>query len=285
MSLKAFIAAGLVVSALTVHAATEYVDDEQLRGLLQRHLERYIESSNFVSVATLRTQLSRTNVVLELPRAATRERPWAEVYERARDSVFILGEIYKCTKCAHWHLSTASGFVITETGDLVTNYHVVNEGEGRVLGAMNFAGEFFPVIEVRAASKAEDVAIVRLGGVKAKFTALPVQPGEKVGSPIAVLSHPDKSFYSLTEGMISRYSSQKLRRNASGRRHSMVITADYAKGSSGAPVFDNCGNVVGLASSTESVYYDETHGEQKNLQQVFKYCVPAECVLELISKP
>jgi serine protease Do len=271
-----------IASLATARASTEYVDDEQLRGLLQRHLERYSESSNKVSVATLRAQLSRTNTVLKTSKPATRERDWSEVYSRVKDSVFIIGEIYKCPKCKNWHQSTASGFVITADGALVTNFHVVNEGEGQVMGAMNMNGEFFPVVEVLAASKNEDVAVVRLGG-EGKFQPLPLQPSKSVGSPVAVLSHPDRSFYSLTEGMISRYSTSKIRQHASARRHSLVITADYAKGSSGAPVFDVCGNVVGLASSTESVYYEEDHGEQKNLQQVFKYCVPAECVLDLIT--
>lgn len=282
MKLRTILAAALVVAAFSVRAATEYVDDEQLRGLLQRHLERYVESSNKVTIATLRTQLDRTNTVLKLPRITSRERTWAEVNERVRDGVFILGEIGKCSKCSHWHLNTASGFVITEDGALVTNFHVINEGTSEFLGAMNQAGEFFPVTEVLAASRNEDVAVVRLGGGR-KFTPLPLQPEKKVGSPVAVLSHPDRSFYSLTEGIISRYTVSRIRRHASARRHSMVITADYAKGSSGAPVFDDCGNVVGIVSSTQSVYYEETNGEQKNLQQVLKFCVPSEYLLDLIT--
>lgn len=261
-------------------AQTDYVDDQALRGLLQRHLERLHDATNRIPLAALRAQLGRTNAVVQLARPSSRERTWAEIYERVKDSVFIVSELYTCSKCTKWHVNAASGFVISRDGALVTNHHVVDKGTGVVIGAMSLAGEFFPVKEVLAASSREDVAILRLDG--RTFTPLPLLADKPVGSAVAVLSHPDTSFFSLTEGIISRYSVERVSRRDSRRRHSLVITADYAKGSSGAPVFDNCGNVVGVAASTQSVYYDEDHGRHDDLQQVFKYCVPAGCVLDLI---
>ena len=64
----------------------------------------------------------------------------------------------------------------------------------------------------------------------------------------------------------------------------MSVTADFAKGSSGAPILDLNGNVVGMVASTKSVYYDEENGLQKDLQMVMKNCVPAKCILDLIEK-
>ncbi|MBT3890365.1 MAG: hypothetical protein HOF72_07045, partial [Planctomycetaceae bacterium] len=62
----------------------------------------------------------------------------------------------------------------------------------------------------------------------------------------------------------------------------MFITADYAKGSSGSPVFNSLGEVIGLVSSTESIYYTQTNDVQKNLQMVFHNCVQGQAVLSLI---
>ena len=85
--------------------------------------------------------------------------------------------------------------------------------------------------------------------------------------------------------MISRYTTFKSAKDAPESVR-MTITADYAKGSSGAPVFDACGNICGMVSSTNSIYYNKTKdGANENLQMVVKNCVPAASILNLITTP
>ena len=62
----------------------------------------------------------------------------------------------------------------------------------------------------------------------------------------------------------------------------MAITADFAKGSSGAPVLNTKGEVVGMVSAMNSVYYEDDSTCPKNLQMVVKNCVPARYILNLI---
>lgn len=270
----------LSLVALVLRAEVVFIDDDSVQQKLQQHLERYAARTNRVLITRLEDELSRTSAVVKLARPLTRERDWAEVYERARDSVLVVGQLYKCERCSKWHLACASGAIVSSDGVLLTNYHVVESERGEVMGAMRLDGTFFPVVEVLAANKREDVALVRLEGED--FQPLPLLAEKPVGSAVAVLSHPDQSFYTLTAGIISRYCAEPVVPRGKARRRNMMITADYAKGSSGAPVLDDCGNVVGIASSTVSVYYDDDHGVQKNLQQVIKYCVPARCALDLI---
>ena len=81
-------------------------------------------------------------------------------------------------------------------------------------------------------------------------------------------------FFSYTAGRVSRF----YRRTGKDRRPStwMAITADYAYGSSGGPVFNDRGQVVGMVSSTSSLYYQGKKAvEEKKgpLQMVMKNCV------------
>jgi hypothetical protein len=47
------------------------------------------------------------------------------------------------------------------------------------------------------------------------------------------------------------------------------------------PVFDDAGRVVGIASVTQSVYYDQD--KQAKLQMVFKACVPVHRIRRLLA--
>lgn len=277
----------LIVPRLTAaEGRVEYIDDAKLRSQLQALLERAQEKGQTTTTETLQTQLTRkAPVSLKLPPPRRHQLELSELYETCADSVLMVGQLYKCPRCSHWHIATASGFVIATNGTMVTNYHVVkSDGKAKpdstgVMGAMSRDGRFFPVMEVLACSRRDDVALLRLGGEG--FKALPVKSSEPVGTAIAVISHPDNSYFMLTSGIISRYTLEPESQNMSATQRRMMITAEYAKGSSGAPVLDLCGNVVGLASSTVSIYYDTNHGTQENLQQVMKYCIPAECIQSL----
>ena len=110
--------------------------------------------------------------------------------------------------------------------------------------------------------------------------ALPLNPDAPPGTPVTVISHPRQNFYTLTQGYVSRYFK---RRSPNGKIISqMAITADYAKGSSGAPLFDDKGNVIGLVKATSSLYGSIKDGNKENLQMVLKHCAAAQSILDLI---
>ena len=64
----------------------------------------------------------------------------------------------------------------------------------------------------------------------------------------------------------------------------IAITADFAKGSSGAPVFNEFGAVIGSVNNTQSTYYSEKNGVKNNLQMVFKNTVSLQHLKDLIEK-
>ena len=56
------------------------------------------------------------------------------------------------------------------------------------------------------------------------------------------------------------------------------ITADYGGGASGGPILDEYGNLVGLVSSTVSIYSDQQN--MRNFQMAYKQTVPIFLVTE-----
>jgi S1-C subfamily serine protease len=225
-------------------------------------------------------QLDRAACRLVLPEPPAAPLPPHDLAERVLPSVLAVGRLYKCTKCTRVHVSVATGFVISASGACVTNYHVVNEPDSETLVAMTADGRVLAVREVLAASRADDVVLLRVDA--ADLPPLPLAADAPVGTPVWILSHPDRRFYTLTSGLVSRHF---LMAETGGASPRMAVTADYARGSSGAPVFDARGVVVGVAESTHSVYYDkDDDGRPRNLQMVFHNAVPARSVLGLIRR-
>ena len=260
-------------------AEPEGVDDAMMKQHVAREGGQLVERKAAAGFDALIKQLALEQCELDLPDAASPSADGESLYQRASESVVVISAIYKCDRCDNWHATCASGFVITSSGAVVTNYHVVDQAEKAGLVAMTSDGRVMPVTRVLAANELDDVAILQVEGKDLK--PLPIaHSATAVGTPIAVISHPDHRFYTYTSGVVSRY--HKVR-NEGKVSEAMTITADFARGSSGAPVLNEKGEVVGVVRSTRSIYYHVEKGQQKNLQMVFKTCAPSESLLRLIA--
>lgn len=248
---------------------------------LARQAESLMRAGTTAPLAELRKQLDRKRCALRLARPSRRRLTPAEIYRARAGGVLILGTVFKCKKCPRRHARAACAFALSASGACVTNYHVLDKKDDLALVAMTREGKVFPVKEVLAASKDDDVAILRLDTGGEALNPLALSPSAPaVGTPVCVISHPVHRFYTLSCGHVSRY---YRRRVSAGRTVPMMaVTADFARGSSGAPVLDDCGNAAGLVSNTQSVYYHIVKGRKENLQMVFKQCVPADRVRRLI---
>ena len=251
----------------------EVINDRAIIGQMTAKATKMMDSDSVVGMKTLIEKLKKEpKLKLKLPNVSL-----ASVDE-AQKAVAVVGGVYKCNKCTRWHVAPASGFLITD--DLVvTNYHVVDSPERSGLAVRLFDGRVFMVEDVVASSERYDLAVLRVPKTGIKPIAL--GQSAPVGAKIDLISHPNNKFYTLSEGRVARYFvTQRNRRPVPA----MAITADFGKGSSGAPVLNENGQVVGVAASTESLYYTEKDGVQKNLQMVFKNCVPVSQLRELIGR-
>ena len=264
-------------AASDARARPGVIDDMRILRVLETQAQRLLDGGKTTPMADLISQLSRTSCEVRLAKPSAAPLAPEELYERCKKGVLVLGSLFKCEKCGRNHVSPATGFVLSESGAAVTNYHVVSSPKNLTLVAMTADGSVCPVKSVLAASAAYDVAILQLDATG--LVPLALGPRAPVGSDVFIISHPDRRFYTFGKGIVARYA---MMVRSKQRVTMLQITADYARGSSGGPVFSGAGDVVGMASSTVSVYYDEDHGKQENFQMAFDQCVPAEQILELV---
>ena len=273
----------LLVSGFTFSfllAEQKYFNDFQLRSNFQIGLEKLLDGNQSVSLVELKKQLNQKHSGVEIGDNSVSTVSTNKLYDQISKSVLVIGRLYNCGKCSKWHTSTASAFVISRDGIIVTNHHVLENDDGEILGAMDYKGNVYSIEKVLAANEEDDLAILKLRN--AELTPMALGKPANVGSDVWVISHPDRKMYMMTKGMVSRYNMIMDKNRKPGRR--MSITADYAKGSSGAPVFNRKGQVVGVVSSTNSIYYNVVNGKKENLQMVVKNCIPVESIHKLIKR-
>jgi serine protease Do len=126
---------------------------------------------------------------------------------------------------------------------VITNFHVI---ESAVTAKGTFStGEVGHGLYVLAEDPIFDLALLQFDADK-KLNPLPLstEPRLPVGTKVYVLGNPLGLENSLSDGLVSGY-----RRLADGADR-MQLTAPISAGSSGSPVLDSAGRVVGVVTST-----------------------------------
>jgi len=254
-----------------------------------REVERYIEAQGLKLLTANRIKklsFERHSCALQIQEPDNVKITWPAVDARAEAATLVVGEFYRPTSAKETRFSVAAGaFIVTDTGACVTSLHVTRDRGSRGFCAMMRDGRVFPVREALAADPVNDLVILQLDLPQdVKLPTLPLASAPApVGSSIVVMSHPDDRFYMLTAGIVARHT---IWRDPAGDQSFMAITADFAKGSSGCPVLDERGAVVGIVNNTESIYYaDDGRKKQTDLQMVVKNATPSWIVRRMIAAP
>ncbi len=275
--------AGRMLSAFPL-IPTKFPDDATLWREFADALGKKYQEGKTPKLRDLYTQLERTNrASIHLKKFTSVEKKAEDIFKTCSKSVVALGSAYKCNHCPHWHTgTTATGWVIGSRGEIVSNYHVLADKRNTnvvAVGVMTQDGRCFPIQEVLVADRTRDVVIVRIDDHD--LPALAIAPPEPVGRPISIISHPNGELFTFTQGTISRYASRAVE-PSSPTIGWMFVTADFAIGSSGGPVINRCGEVVGMVARTATLSADPAN-PGLTTQMVVKMTIPAEGILNLVS--
>jgi len=173
------------------------------------------------------TSLAFSNAYAEVPDAV-----------RANRSAVVTIYIYENNK----QVASGSGFIMDASGKVVTNAHVVselNKGKERTLLVKMDNGSWLMPGDFLASDADMDVAIFSVSARNLPFVRLARNYVPKEGEDIYVIGSPMGLETSFSSGIIS---------GVRGSDSFLQLTAPISPGSSGSPVFNAAGEVIGVAT-------------------------------------
>ena len=189
--------------------------------------------------------------LVQLANVLTKPMRPREVAARARAGGVHVGWYYLCPDCNRWHTKLLGGYAIARDA-VATAYHCVDPDNASMregyLIAVDSDGIVRPVTAVLAKNKGMDAVILRVGG--GDLTPLALNDNVAPGDSAYCLSDPLGQTGYFSQGIVNRFFWLHTRSGASGSKEELTflrmnVSTDWAPGSSGAAVLDDCGNVIG----------------------------------------
>lgn len=143
---------------------------------------------------------------------------------------------------------SGSGSVIDQSGNILTNYHVI---EGAQKLAVSFGGQKNYAAKVVGGDPDTDLAVIKLIEMpKEPLTIIPLGDSDKlvVGQKVLAIGNPFGMDRTLTTGVISGLQRPIRARNGRPIEGAIQTDASINPGNSGGPLFDSHGRMIGINS-------------------------------------
>lgn len=136
-------------------------------------------------------------------------------------------------------ISQGSGFIVRADGAVVTNYHVISNAKDI---KVKVGGKILDVEGLIHTDKENDLVILKVEGEKLPVVKLGDIAKANIGEKVYVISSPEGLENTISDGLLSGI------REITSDRKVLQITAPISPGSSGGPVFNKDGEVIGIAT-------------------------------------
>src|SRR6267378_242164 len=168
------------------------------------------------------------------------EKAAGEIYRLAGPSVVLIEMYGDDGKVS----GSGSGFLVSADGKVLTNFHVIAHTKKATVRLAN--DDAYDTVKVIDVDKRKDIALLKIKAVDLPFLKLGHSNVAQVGDKLFTLGNPLGVFQNtLSEGLLSGI------RQMDGYKM-FQLSAPISHGSSGGPVFDARGEVVGIVEATIS---------------------------------
>jgi len=174
------------------------------------------------------------------------ETTWQDVVDRVADSVVAI------TVSSRFGGAQGSGVIIDASGLVLTNNHVIEDGERGGIDVVLDDGRVFPA-EIVGFDETTDLGVLRLLDPPSDLVAATLGDSDslRVGQGVMAVGNPLGLAGTVTTGIVSALDRPTVTEGSTEAVITNAIQIDAAvnPGNSGGPLFDSAGRVVGINSS------------------------------------
>lgn len=174
--------------------------------------------------------------------------------------------------------AAGSGFVITEDGYILTNYHVINSANSITVTFVD--GKSYPAIFV-GGEEENDIAVIKIDAKGLTPVVIGSSDDMLVGEQVTAIGNPlGELTFTETTGIISALN--RTITMSDGRKMNMIQT-DCAinSGNSGGPLFNCHGEVIGIVSAK----YSSSSGSMSSATvEGLGFAIPMDDVAKMVSE-
>ncbi|MGH9700158.1 MAG: S1C family serine protease [Candidatus Acidiferrales bacterium] len=172
--------------------------------------------------------------------AAQSAQPRKDIPSIARAANGVIVSIITSDKDGH-PVAQGSGFLVTKDGRIVTNYHVIKGASSAIVKLPD--GAFYAVDGVVAFDKARDLAVIKAHGQNFHVVTLGNSDRVQVGEEVVAIGSPLSLEATVSSGIVSG-----IRNIQEEGGKFLQVTAPISPGSSGGPLFNMAGEVIGITT-------------------------------------
>lgn len=178
------------------------------------------------------------------------ERSTIELFERARDSVVFIStsqqvQDFRRRNVLRVQRGSGSGFIWDDEGHVVTNFHVIQSASEATVRLAD--GRDYPA-GLAGVSPSHDIAVLRIGVDFKRPPPVPLGTSQdlKVGQKVFAIGNPFGLDWTLTTGIVSALDRSLPSDTGQTIEHLIQTDAAINPGSSGGPLLDSAGRLIGI---------------------------------------
>ena len=172
--------------------------------------------------------------------------------------------------------AAGSGFVVSEDGYIVTNYHVIKQANAVTVAFSD--GKTYPATVI-GGEEQNDIAVIKIEAKGLKPVVLGKSGDLKVGEEVVAIGNPlGELTFSETHGIVSALN-RVITTSASEQINMIQTDCAINSGSSGGALFNMRGQVVGITTAKPSAYASASGAAVEGIT----FAIPVDDVSAMIS--